>query len=76
MNIIHKPLKVEPENISLIPQQQRRQAITLPLKVAILVAVFTLLVSPQMIALKIRPPSNGNPGSKLKTARRILIMAR
>jgi len=76
MNIIQIPFKVNPENISLMPQIMRRKDNNLPLKEAILVANFKFFVNPQIVALKMRPPSNGNPGIKLKTARAMLIIPR
>ncbi len=51
------------------------QAITCPLRAAMRVERVKFLVTPQTMERRMRPPSSGKPGTRLKVARPKLICA-
>ena len=69
MNASHSPLNQLPvTNPVQIPQKINPYPMICPERASIRVALEKLLVTYQRTALKIRPPSNGKPGTWLKSA--------
>src|SRR5436309_13333610 len=76
MKAIHRPLKKFPRKASHTPKAMKRKPTKRPVSAAIRVALRKLRETPHTIARKTRPPSNGNPGMRLKRASMALMRAR
>ena len=75
MNAIHKPSAQFPLNTCQKPNRMISHEISTPPPTAICVARRRLRVMPHTMARRMRPPSSGKPGSRLKSASTALILA-